>query len=425
MKDNHKIILFKLVILLLTYPITFAQAAFSNYNSILIGDQASGMGGAATAMGYDSSACSWYNPATCALIKGKSLSAAVGIYKKYDTMFGENQDIFKAGLRVNQGFFQALPSSTGSIVHFDDFLPDHTFALSILTPEYDIFKGDLNDSNSSKTTLTMQDESLWVGPSISKKISTNESLGLSVYYTARSYSKSLTDRTFLSSTQTKIYQEEKFLTQNSVVAILGYHYTYDENWKYGFSVRLPCLHVAGSGTYFDTTLDSGTTVSTNSYAAVNSRAHIPAKYTFGVAYEEDTRGALTLDVSYYAPDSYYDFEITNPGVAEYIEHRAIINVSGGMDIQLRDWLRFRLGGFTNFSSHPDPDKTKVRGQGDHVDQLGWAANLSMKSGPINYTFGGYYTGGRGRTVQRINQSTDVTNKTQQVFTMLVGTSYSY
>jgi long-subunit fatty acid transport protein len=410
---------------LLVFFSSGAWAAFSNYNSILIGDQAAGMAGATTAMVGDSSACAFYNPASCALLKGKSFSAAVGIYKKYDTIYGDNVDLTKAGLRMNQGFFRPLPSSTGSIVRFKDFMPDWTFSLSIVTPEYDTFQGDLYNSNNSKTTLSFTDESLWVGPSISRRISSREAVGVTIYYTARSYSKALTDRTFVSSTQSKIYEEQKSLTQNAIVAILGYQLAISKVWRLGASIRLPSMHVAGSAVYFDNTLDSGTTLSTNNLPSLDSKSHIPAKYTLGIAYEEPGSIAMDFDISTYSHENYRDMESDVVGVSEELEHRSIINTSFGMEFYFKKWLKMRIGAFTNFSSHPDPDVTKVRGQGDHLDQLGWASNLAMESGPITYTFGGYYTGGRGQSAQRINQSMGLVSKTQQVFTMLVGTSYAF
>lgn len=383
------------------------------------------MAGAATAMVGDSSACAFYNPASCALLKGKSFSAAVGIYKKYDTIYGDNVDLTKAGLRMNQGFFRPLPSSTGSIVRFKDFMPDWTFSLSIVTPEYDTFQGDLYNSNNSKTTLSITDESLWVGPSIARRISSREAIGLTVYYTARSYSKALTDRTFVSSTQSKIYEEQKSLTQNAIVAVLGYHLAFTKNWKLGASVRFPSLHVAGSAVYFDNNLDSGTTLSTNNLPNLNSKSHIPARYALGIAYEEPGSIAMDFDISTYSKENYRDVETDVVGISEELDHRSIINTSFGMEFFFKKWLKMRIGAFTNFSAHPDPDITKVRGQGDHVDQLGWASNLAMESGPITYTFGGYYTGGRGQSAQRINQTMGLVSKTQQVFTMLVGTSYAF
>lgn len=411
------------LLVLLLHPLGFA--AYSNYNSILIGDKASGMGGAAVAVAGDSSSCTWYNPATCALLRGKSFSAAVGIYKKFDTVYGDNVDLVKAGLRINQGFFRPLPSSSGSIVRFKELFPQWTFALSIVTPEFDTYKGDLYNTNNSKTTLSLTDESLWVGGSASRRISKNEAMGLSLYYTARSFIKSLSDRTFVSDTQTKIYQEEKALTQNSVVAILGYHYQYNNKISAAASVRFPAIHVAGSATYFENTLDSGTTVSTKNLTQLGAKTRIPPRYTLGCAYEEKGSITMALDLSYFGYENYRDVDTVDEGVSEDIVHNGMWNANFGMEFYFNNKLKMRFGAFTNFSSHPTPDVTKVRGQGDHVDHLGWSSNLALQSGPITYTFGGYYTGGRGKSAQRINQQVEVVSKTQQVFTMLVGTSFAF
>lgn len=402
-----------------------AQAGFSNYNSILIGDQAAGMGGAAAAVVGDASGCAWYNPATCALLRGQSFSAAVGIYKKYDTIYGDNIDFVQAGLKANQGFFRALPSSTGSIIRMEEFMKDYTFTLSIVTPEYDTFKGDLYNSNDSKTTLSYTDESLWVGPSISKRISQTEAMGLTVYYTARSYTKTLSDRTILSGGQSKSYQEERNLTQNSVVAVLGYTKRLSESWRMGASIRFPSLHVAGKASYFDNQLDAGTNVSTNNFTNLSTNARIPARYTLGFAYEEPGSIVMAFDLSTYSRENYRDLNVDAPNIAEDIEHKQIVNAHFGMEFNFTNWLKMRYGVFSNFSAHPDPDASRTSGQADHVDQVGWSSNLALRKGKITYTFGGYYTGGKGRSVQRLNQNVQVINKTQQVFTMLVGTSYFY
>src|SRR4051812_44004669 len=86
-----------------------AFAAFSNYNTILIGDRAAGMGGAFTALTEDTGAAAFYNPASIIRMKGASLSASVSVYNKYDTRYGSQADYNKAPLRINRGFFKGLP----------------------------------------------------------------------------------------------------------------------------------------------------------------------------------------------------------------------------------------------------------------------------------------------------------------------------
>lgn len=399
-----------------------ALAAYSNYNSILIGDQASGMGGAYAAMFEDVSAIPYYNPAGLSHLKGKSFSAAVGIYKKFDTVFGADEDITAASLRVNQGFFRPLPSSTGSVVRFEEFFPNVTFAFSILTPEYDTFKGQVSKTDSNISIMSFLDESLWVGGAFAKELGENSSAGLSVYYTARSMQRSVTDRSF-SVGNDKIYNEEKDIKENSLVFILGYLKQLNPDWRLGVSYQFRSLRIAGYGTYYDSLIETGQTTLANTYTELVAKTRIPDKLRVGLSWQALDELVLTLDVTHHGADSFSDVE--EPSISELLRHEAITNINMGGELVLRDWLKVRAGFFTNFSSHPDPIVGESRGQADRVDQLGFSANVVLTSGPIQYTFGGYYTGGRGRSVQRIDHSYIEVPKVQQVFTMLVGTSYLF
>ncbi len=410
--------------LLFFFGLHSAKAAIGNYNSILIGDQAAGMGGAYTALTSDASALAWYNPATLAFLEGQSFSAAVGIYKKFDIRYAQDESLEKASLRVNQGFFRALPSSTGSVVRYEDFLKDYTLALSIVTPSYESFKGKIKSSADFVSAFEMVDESIWVGVGIGRKISSNESLGLTLYYTARSLSKSVTDITNVSSTDKKIYTEQKDYFQNALVPILGYYREISPRFRWGLSLRLPALPIAGEGSYSDSFIDTtSSSQPTTNYDSLKSRMKVPMKETVGIAFAPSGKWLFSFDLSHYHRLKYRDLE--EPAVAETIQHNELWNAALGGQYLWNQKLKFRGGLFTNLSAHPNPDPALVRGQGDRVDQLGFSANASLLSGKIEYTFGGYYTGGKGRSVQRVNQSYEVVTKSVQVFTMLVGTSYSF
>jgi len=398
-----------------------AIAAFSNYNSILIGDQAAGMGGAYTAMAEDASALAYYNPAGLAFLQGHSFSAAVGIYKKFDTTFGKEEDFTKAPLRINQGFFRAIPSSTGSIIRRGDFI----WALSIVVPDFDSYKGDLRASTENTTTLSYVDESLWVGGAVSRKISDEESLGLTMYYTARSFTRSLSDRSFPTASEAVLFNSEKTLVENALVAILGYHLKLTDKWSFGASLRTPNLTVKGSGSYFASRVDTNPyTVTSVNLPDQKTNVHIPGKFAVGVAYKEAEDFAVSADASLYQAVEYNDFDDVT--FATHWTHRQIWNVSIGAEKRVLPWLRIRAGAFTNFSSHPDPNPALTTGQTDKIDQLGFSANFAFTSGDkIDYTFGGYYTGGRGKSIQQINQTAEEVVVTQHVFTMLVGTAFSF
>lgn len=409
-------------ILALLFSSQTGHAQFSNYNSILIGDQAAGMGGAYTALYKDASALSWYNPGALAFLEGRSFSASVGIYKKFDTRFGEKEDFAKASLEVNQGFFRALPSSTGSVHRFRSYLVDWTFAFSILVPSFESFKGNIRNKDGNVSNLQTIDESLWVGFSAAKMISATQALGMSVYYTARSYTRTVSDR-FVDTGVTTIYNEEKAFTQNAIVPIIGYQEKLSESVRLGLSVRFRGVPVAGKASYDEALYSSLGSVTTVNRPNLKTRALIPGKVSIGGSWQANDRLLMSADVSLYEGASSED--VSDPDVKEHLIYKSIVNGALGSEIEIKEWLHLRLGAFTNFAAHPNPEAGKVRGQGDRVDQLGFSSNVALRSDAIEYTFGGYYTGGRGRSVQRVNQQYEVLTKSQQVFTMLVGASYNF
>lgn len=403
-----------------------ARAAFSNENSLLVGDRAAGMGGATVAVTGDAAGSPFYNPGTLAFLEGQAFSAAVGVYKKFDMLYGEEEDFTRAPLRVNQGFFRSLPASTANVVRWTK-LPDWTLAFSVVVPDYEQFKGDLRSDALNVSTLTYTEESLWVGGSMSRRISGTEGVGLTLYYTARSYASSVSDRSTPNATDAEIYTLEKTITENAIVPIVGYYNDAGESWKWGVAVRLPSLKLAGRATAFESdTKVAGGTVTLNPRSAPEEgvRVHIPGKVTVGWSYRPDPTLLIAGDVSLREGMSYLDVE--DSAFARDIRHKAVVNMAFGVEKEFAEWLRVRTGVYTNLSSQPDPNPELQREQEDHVDMLGFSANFVFVAGQkISYTFGGYYTGGRGRSIQRIDQTYTVVPKTVHVFTMLVGTSFSF
>lgn len=383
------------------------------------------MGGAAVAMAQDASAGAWYNPATLAALKGQSFSAGVSIYKKFATSFGASNDVIKEALRANQGFFQAIPSSTGSVVRPQqlDWLKDVTLTLSILVPEFDSFRGDINSTSSDLSTLSLMDQTLWVGAAFSKTVSASEHAGLTVYYTSRSMTQTINERSYNSSTDYELYSEERTVKQNALVFVLGYLKAINESWKWGISIRPPSLQIAGSATYTESKITNGALTTPVDMPDLSSRAQIPPRLAVGFAYDDQDKWLWAVDVTAHGPANYDDVQA--PTVAQSIEHKATVNFSVGAEYKWREWFKLRGGVFTNMSSHPDPDPTRVHGQGDRVDQYGFSANAAMKSGNIDFTFGGYFSGGRGKSAQRFNRQVQVIDKNSNTFTMLVGTSYFF
>jgi len=395
---------------------------------MLVGNQAAGMGGAYTALSKDSSALAFYNPASLAFATDSSASASASVYKKFDTQYGSVEQFSTASLRVNQGFFRGVPSASGSVLTYEKL----NASFSIVVPDYDTFGGEIRSTETSVSLLSVLDESLWVGGGVGIQLSEiNESwdsdtaIGATLYYTARNYSRTVRERIVTGGTEALIMSEEKNILGNSLIAILALQ-SRREKYSWGISVRLPSVQVNGTGSYFKSVVNTNpfSSVSEN-HPSVTTLTKTPAKIAFGAAWFPDDHWTLSMDLSAYGQESYRD--MTDPGTtADDIHHRTVGNVNLGAERTLSRWLTLRLGAFTNFSSHDEPDSSPALRQSDRVDQLGWSANLGIETREkFTFTFGGYYTGGRGQSVQLLDQRLTRVPKSQQVFTMLVGTAFHF
>lgn len=405
-----------------------AWGAFSNYNSMLVGNQAAGMGGAYTALSKDSSALAFYNPASLGFATDSSASASASVYKKFDTKYGDLDQFSTASLRVNQGFFRGVPSASGSVLTYDKL----NAAFSIVVPDYETFGGEIRSTATSVSLLNVLDESLWVGGGFGVLLSqldedwpSDTSVGVTLYYTARNYSRTVRERIVTGGTESLVMSEEKNILGNSLITILGVQ-SRTANFSWGASLRLPSVQINGTGSYFRSIVSTNpfSSVSEN-HPSVTTLTKTPTKLTLGCAWFPNENWTFSLDISGYGQESYQD--MTDPGTtADEIHHRAIANINIGAERPLNKWLTLRLGAYTNFSSHDEPDPSPTLRQSDRLDQLGFSANLGIETREkFTFTFGGYYTGGRGQSVQLLDQTLTRVPKSQQVFTMLVGTAFHF
>jgi long-subunit fatty acid transport protein len=398
------------------------EAAFFNFNSNLIGEQAAGMGGAYTAMSGDSSSSGFYNPASLVKLTGTDISASATLFNKYDTTYGEGLDVVDAGERVNRGFFRTIPSAIGNVYRFRKW----AFGFSIVVPDYDFFAGNIADGPKEQSFLSYTDESLWSGIVGSYKASPSESFGISIYYTARSLNRSTLDRAVLSPTREIITTEEKSLTHNGIIAVLGYLWDINEKWAFGLSARSPVLTIDGQGSFYQSVTDTDNLPSqVIQLRNIKSQTYIPPRYSMGWVYRPNTRLTLALDTHFYTGFGYQDMEFES--ASDQIEHHNTWNASLGAEYKLK-WpkVNWRMGLFTNNASIREPGFTPTNRTGDHLDMLGFSSNINfLVSDHSSYTVGGFYTGGNGVSVQRAGNQLRRMDKAHHIFSLLISTSYKF
>lgn len=411
----------KLWILLgILWPIG-ALGSFSNYSSVLLGDKASGMGGAFVAMTGDPSSMSFYNPATLAQSAQSTFSATANLYNKYDTSFSDSGDLSDSTLKLNRGGFQAFPAAAGSAISFGTF----AIGISIITPDFNIYAGDITAENSPNATtfLSLKDQSLWVGGSLAINFTEKFSWGLTAYYTSRSLSRATTEQVDLGSDTLFSYQN-KSLSTNSIIYTMGAYYKLTDKIRLGTSYRFPSILLSGEGTFYNSVLDtrSSNMATETQLEQVATEFHVPPKLSIGAAYVLKKYLSISVQADLYGGVSYMD--LVNETAGTRIQHEPTANYSIGLEYHISNWLALRSGVFTNFSSHPEIVDSGIM-QSDRVDMLGFSANLGFHAENTSLTLGGYFTGGQGKSTQSVGQSVVILPKNEFIYAFLVSSSYYF
>lgn len=395
-----------------------AQASFTNYNSLMLGDRAGGMGGAFTALTDDPAASAYYNPATLARLSGSSLSTSINLFNKYDVSYGSQEKLGDSIFRINKGSILSIPSASGIFSSFKNF----TAGLSIVIPDYEVFGGDIHSEGQDTTFLRVNDESIWIGGAFAFNLDEKRALGLTVYYTSRTFNKSLTNR-YDTGAETIVENIEKTFSTNAFVYILGYFQELSDKWKTGVSYRFQSIPVAGKGNYLESSI--GTVSGAQPIVRdnnLNAETQIPDQLSWGIAFVDPRELTISLDVRYYGTSNYNDLD----KFGDRMVHKETFNVALGYEKYLEPWLAMRLGLFTDFSASPEIPQAPTRYYQDHVDKFGFSANFGIHTTEHTMvSLGGYYLGGNGYAAERIGSGYQRISKTDRLFSFLVGSSYNF
>lgn len=409
-----------LVALLIICSFHFSLAQNRNLQSLVIGDQAAGMGGAYTSLFHDPSANAYYNPAGFAFSESTAVSASVGVYKKFDLQYNADRDFLTASFNMNQGFFRAIPASTSATYRDSEhpFLADATLAFSILVPQHEEFSGDVARGLDFVNRLSYRHESLWVGGSLAKKIDQNSSLGISIFYTAHT---SLVERSYRYEPTARYDFESRVTKANNLVTIMGYQKSLNEKNRFGLSLILPSLKIAGFGERDLFNINSGAMLQ-EQQQQLSSTYLVPGQINVGISSQLTDKWLLSFDLRVNQALAQMDF--ADADFADNYSINNITNFSIGSTYQILSNWDWRFGIFTDYSPHAAQLISVNQGQADHMNQFGFSSNLAYRKKNLEYTFGGYYVGGTGHAWIKTPSQMERVDKTTHIFTMLVGVQYS-
>ncbi|RMD64547.1 hypothetical protein D6833_04280 [Candidatus Parcubacteria bacterium] len=430
-----------------------------NRQSYHVGERASAMAGAFTAMGGDA-ASSYYNPAGLAVMSKKGISLSASMYQLlienyHDALDVTMEDGSKIHASMESRTFGTFPSSVIYVLPLDDRPYDSDFhqvlAFSVLVPHYDKYNGSVNRpiglwAFELKGSLFNEDTTYWAGPSWAVglgRLRIGASLFALFHISDMRYNLALkTVLTDPSAGDVYFYATRSVERSGfgiTMLAQLGAQMDITDHLTLGLSVRTPTF-----GTFYSNvdilSLNSsyaadaqGNPVSVEQVTDYVDRIEthdvvmnywLPLKVSIGAAYEVEGSFAVALDLSLHLPQGpYHLFSgkavyptealgqpiIDNDRVLIPDDRRKnslIVNANVGAEVTLAAGYFLRGGFFTDFSA---------------VDQgfydVGEEERMDALYLPRLHRFGG--TLGVGMSGKRTTTSVNVT------YTYGLGSTFSF
>ena len=414
-----------------------ATADQFHYTNLLIGDRASGMGGAYTAVSDDATGL-YYNPAGIVYSAGRNISASVNAYYATDKTYksvigGHGWERTSASLLPNYfGVIQPLGNKTKIGISYavpesimadqDQTFTDLPLSSSIasLNPGVRISSYIINFNEESNTYN--------FGPSIAYELSDKLSTGLTLYYYQRKTQFILnqlikTTNGGFEWTNTYFQTEEKGLRP-----VLGFMFTPIDKLSLGISFSKIFLtdsdttfqntyrrqgiavgvDTDGDGVVDQTLSDEASLPDGQSSTSVKRK--VPTQVNLGVAWFPTSSLLLSADIGYFT-------EVKEQGVKQ------VTNFAIGSEYYLSKNWATRAGFYTNYANTPEISSSGVN-QNEHIDLYGLTASVSHFTRNTSVILGAGYTFGEGQA-QIIGNSTRIQDAESTGWMIFLSSSYSY
>jgi len=391
-----------------------ASADEYHYSNLLIGDRASGMGGAYTAISDDPTGL-YYNPAGIVYSTGRNLSASVNAFynqdKKYSNVIGGN------GWKRSSS--SLLPNYFGVTQPLGRFQFGFSYAVpdSISESQDQAFYGSIPTSLGSPASqyvinFNNEDNTYLVGPSLATEINSNLSVGMTLYLHNRQNRTVLNQLVTLENGKSEWTNQYMTLVERGLKPILGVMWTPMEKVTVGISAAKTYLYGNSKTNLVSEKLSTGSDV-TWSESGSSAKRKFPYELRAGVAYFATNSLLVSMDGTYYT-------KVTD---AEYGDRVDVFNAAIGTEYYLnRNWA-LRGGLFTNMANTPKLDSTRTD-QLEKVDLYGGTLSISNFTRNTSVTFGGSLSKGAGNA-QLIGSSTNIQHVETNGWMIFLSSSYSY
>jgi long-chain fatty acid transport protein len=388
-----------------------------HYINTLIGDRASGLGGAYTAISDDATGL-YYNPAGIVNASGRRLSASVNVYSRSTKLYSGaigNSDWDRKSSALLPNYFGIIRPVGKVKIGFSYAVPD-----SNREDQDQVF----TDVSALQTTYVINfhnDDSTYnIGPSIAAPLSDDLSIGFTLYYHLRIWKYVQNELNIYSTAPPTYGWSNRFyeLTEKGFRPVAGLLWSPANNASLGFTLSKVFLYdstLVQQDICSDTNTDQqgcDVQLSLNT-ARINAKRKFPLQATIGAAYHPSPELLLSGDLYYYSK------------VADSIggNRSAIANVALGAEYALSNDWTVRGGLFTDMAHTPKVAEGKTN-QLEHVDLYGISLSVGHVTKTIAVTLGGTYTSGSGKA-QIVGGSSEIQDLDVTAWTAFLSSSYSY
>lgn len=388
-----------------------------HYNNFLIGDRASGMGGAYTAVSDDPSGL-YYNPAGIVYATGRNLSASVNAYysqkKTYNNVIG--------GQGWDRNSSSLLPNFFGITQPFGKYQFGFSYAVpdSILERQNQIFYGSFPTVLGSPATryvinFNNEDNTYNMGPTLAAEINNKLSLGMTMYLYHRSSQTILNQFITLQDGRFEWTNQYVNLVERGYKPILGVMWSPLDKWTVGLSISKTFLYSesrTGQKTFKDANAATPNDV-TFTTESTEGKRKFPLVVRAGTAYFASSSLLVTLDGAYYT-------KVTDPVFGDRV---SVLNGALGAEYYPDKNWAVRAGLFTDLANTPQLNPAST-GQAEKIDLYGASLSISNFTRNTSISFGGSVSTGSGKA-QIVSGSTDIQNADIFGWTLFLSSSYSY
>ncbi len=401
---KFKEILLGIILSLITIP---AHAGIDHYKNILIGERASGMGGAFLAIADDPSGL-YYNPAGMIYVPNKTLSGSANTFHyssvKYKGAVQNIEHWTRSSTTLKPNFFGMVKQMN----------PKLSVGLSYVVPDASVEHqnqvfNDVGDIHSFIISHHLEDTTTYVGPSVAYKINETLSVGMTLYYFYRDYR--------LQSNQL-VYDEGP--TFNEWITIdhqqfnagispkIGIIWSPLEKLSIGATLKKDTVL---SSTYINqrnelTTAEVPTADPINSYSSHHDNTiKFPYQFSVGVAYFPSPYFLVSADIDYLPK--------VNSSKVD------VINFSTGLEYYLNEKNALRAGLFSNFSNIPKP--TASTSGLSKIDMYGISLGYSLYGAGSSLTTSLIYSTGSGKS--QIYGDATILSYEQTDLTLMIAASF--